>query len=422
MRFKLIPRKLICYCVVVSLIFTGTVEITHLDYFSFIPTSAFLLAMVLFCSLGILLERRKSISKRALFLLLGLVIYLLLYLLITRINLKSYLFGFVTVFSIFYIYVYFLLKEQQFGELIIAYENVLVSIAIISLFFWLFGSVLDIIPGRYGTFTFADYQSKSYNYFYLYFENLRQNQQLLGSTLPRNCGIYCEAPAYAGMLFYAFLIETLYNKRKNNWKLIILIISLLSTQSTKALILLLFFYILQFVLKKNSGKSRSWLIIRFFVIFFIMIGGAFLIAYILEDKSNTLSFTARINHLVACFEAWKNNPLFGVGFKNTEAIVGYQFQGAGYGGLSMGVAVLLAEGGIVLTTFYVFPVIVAYYRFFKKHYKNEFFLFTLTLFMNLFISNSAFTNPYILMLSVLYALIGLSLLHKSNRKSVEATV
>ena len=279
-------------------------------------------------------------------------------------------------------------------------------IGVISLFFWLFGSVLRVLPGRVETtYSFAKWQHlKTYTYYYLYFENPIQNQKLLGIDIPRNCGIFTEAPAYSGLLLYAYGIHVFGPKEMDKKKVLLLLITILSTQSTKALIILIMVFGIRFMFEGNENHSKVYVFIKTLVSILMIVVSIAVIESIMSDKmiAND-SFIARVNHLNGGLKTWLQNPFFGAGFENDNAFFSNLNSGAGENGMSMGLTVLLAYGGIYLTLFYIFAIFVATKnRSVKGNLKNYCF-FVLMLLVNLFISNSAFGYPYLFFVASGYA-------------------
>ena len=329
--------------------------------------------------------------------------YLLFYAIATRYHVMDYIKAFVLYILVFFLYCYMLMGNGKFRTLLDAYTDVLIVIGFTTVFFWLFGSVLGIIPYKTMTYHWTGNVRRTYNYFYLYFENPLQNQKLLGTVFPRNCGIFTEAPAYSGVLLYAIGIELYSRETVNKRRLIPLLITVLTVQSTKGYIILIVLFGIHYLTKEVKGRSRFYKIIRMLVSVLLIAALCFGVWYILEDKSSTRSYSARINHLMSGIRTWLQNPLFGAGFKNKNVLVENQEEGSGYGGTSMGLTILLAYGGLYLFGFYIYSYFYALRNpTIQKNRKNYNFYVLLAL-MNLFVSNSGFGYPYLFMISAAYA-------------------
>ena len=389
------------YAFIISSVFCGTVEWKFLVSS---PMPSFL-ANFLVVFVGLLAIAYELILVRLPVRWFYFILYFLavigLHLLATRDNVLTTLKSYLTYLLVFFTYAVLLIKRGKIKVLFSAYANVFTVIGFITVFFWLFGSVLNILPGRStNEYKWADKICRGYTYFRLYFENFFQNQKLLGVNLPRNCGIYTEAPAFSGMLLHAFGIELFAEEGKNKKKVIILFIALLSTQSTKALIILIITMIVRMMVYDDKKHNVFWRLKWFLLIVLIPIAGV-VIRYILVDKSSTYSFTARMAHLRASIVTWLQHPLFGVGISNSQAIIANSTMPEA--GLSMGLAVLLAKGGLLLFVFYFLAFWLPFKNKNLRNIRKEFCLFSMMAFMNLFVSNSAFGVAYILMLSVAYA-------------------
>ena len=399
---KISLRKLNCICLIISIILGMTVEIKYLDAISF-PGKLASYLITIFCIVGIFLEWRLRSPKKFVRCFLFLTVYLLLYIVATRYAVESYLRTFAFFILLFFVYCYFLIGNNNFHVLMDSFVQVVLVICCATVFFWFFGSVLGLIPPKTETYTWAHRTSTTYNYFYLYFENPGQNQHLLGMTLPRNCGIFTEAPAYSGILLYAIGIELFAKDTINRKRLVILLLAVLTVQSTKAFVILIILFGLQFMTKEVKNRSRVYLVFRSIAIAVMVAAVCFALSYILEDKSTTGSYAARMNHLTSGIRTWLQHPLFGAGFRNAEAYIENQESGYGYKGASMGLTLLLAYGGLYLLAFYVFAYFYALRHPAIQKSKKGYNYFALILLMNLFFSNSAFGYPYKFMISAAYA-------------------
>ena len=280
----------------------------------------------------------------------------------------------------------------NYQEFLDIYENAYVVLGLITLFFWLLGSNLHVIPPLERTsYTVKEVTRTVYNYYFLYYEIPAQNQNLFGLTIPRNCGIYREVPGFASGLLFAIGVELFTHKEINKKKLPCLILTILSTQSTKGYVILIILFVVRYIIAKHKG-SRTRLVIKLLVILFLIPVSVILLRAIFINKQSTgTSLYTRYNSLQAGFRTWLEHPIFGAGYGNAEAIYENQIKGLGVEGkISMGITVLLARGGLYLFSLYIIALLYAYNNKRIKQNKINYFQFVLMLFMELFISNSAF--------------------------------
>ena len=268
--------------------------------------------------------------------------------------------------------------EDKIIDLLKKYCNIMCIIAVISLFFWLFGSILHII---HPTGSFYAYWGTAYNYpsyYNLYFE--RQSDKIFGVRINRNMGIFTEAPMYSSCLGIAiaielFLMEDLeycdnfdikYKhlhsfKQLFHPKTLILILTLLTTLTTTGYIMLIFMAFLAFLI--NVPKNRQIKILKY-IITMIVAAAAFYFAYVIFlNKSTSMSWKTRMDDYAAGFTVWKNSFLWGVGFNNWSVVRSFMssFRQSNLG-FSNGIFTVLVEGGILLLSVYVFPIFTCIYN------------------------------------------------------------
>lgn len=263
------------------------------------------------------------------------------------------------------------LGENRLQEIFRKYCNLMVVIALISLYFWIFGSQLNIIKP---TGKFYAYWGNAYNYpsyYNLYFE--RQTSLINKHRYLRNMGIFCEGPMYSFCLVIAiaselFLIKGLDNsyyrarsgsKRFSNFfsfKTIILAITLITTLTTTGSIMLLFMLSLLFLI--NATKSSQLKLFKYLLVAIIFTFAFYFMYKIFASKSISYSWKIRVDDYLSGFQAWKNSPIWGSGFGNMEIIQLYMssFRKSGLG-FSNSIFVVLAEGGILLFSVYFIPIL-----------------------------------------------------------------
>ena len=123
-------------------------------------------------------------------------------------------------------------------------------------------------------------------------------------------------------------------------------------------------------------------------------------AVLLWDKMQTVSGFMRLDDVLACFKTWLTAPLFGTGYWNDESVIPFFTYPDRYNnGLSMGVMVVLAQGGLYLLTLYVVPAVRAVVR---ARGQTHWMLgaFILMMFALLFTSNIAYNFLTLLLIAL----------------------
>ena len=389
--------------------------ITHLDASPIREIYIRVLVLVLTIA-GIALEKPRVKSR----IILGAItisVFLFFYTIARPYELIYYLTGYCIFIVAFYLFGYFIIKNHHIVELLDIYENIYVIICLVTLFFWIFGSILHIVPYLADMgYTFDKHHYITHNYFFLYFENPVQNveQVVFGSSIARNCGIYCEVPAFAGRLLYAIAIEVFAHPKVNKKKLAVLLVTILSTQSAKALVVLIITFGVMYLLENNNRLSKSKFLLK---IIGTIIGGIVMsmaAVYLFEAKTAGTSYLARANIMQAAIKTWLQYPIFGAGFNNLDAIIINENLGHGYGGISMGLMVLLACGGLYFVAFYLCAITLGFLGISRDN-RTKYVCVVVMMLINVFISNSIYQYPYLLMVSLLFAL------YSTRNKNLKST-
>lgn len=405
MRMRLSIDKVIMYFIAISLLIgsscmwfltmpMATVEgLRNIQY----------IFLAIFCLFGCFYHGKMRIHLKSILIVSFIVIYLIFYIVVTRSNLWTYLTKHILAFIIFFFYCGTLIRNGKIGEFAKAFVDVVSVVASISLFFWLFGSVLGLINGIPKSYIWAGNHT-TVNYFWLYFENAIQSTKILGRAVIRNTGIYAEAPGFSGYLIMALSIAIPAENEKFPLKQkILLIITMLTTLSTKGLIAVMILIALTYLFM-YPAKSPSKFIQKFIFAIIIITAVSVGIFLLLEDKSTTSSYIVRMDDVQAAISTWKNHVLFGSGYWETSEII-QNFKLSRGNGLSMGLTLLLAQGGIYMVAFYAMPFIWALYV--SRHMDKVLFIriliFGIMIVFNLLISTFQYDATTIFIIACGYA-------------------
>ncbi len=263
-----------------------------------------------------------------------------------------------------------LMDKNDREKFILCYINIIFIVAIISLTFWLLGSVCNYITANdeiYSRWSGEVIPS----YYNIYFEP--QKISFLGIYKGvRNSACFTEAPMSA----YHFFLAALFNKKifKCNIKQIVLLLAILSTFSTTCIIGVLFVYTFD-VIKKCYKNNYLRIIIPILAIVSVVV-----IIKLLSKRLATLSGNVRIDDIKACLLAWKDRPIWGNGYGNGEVLLKYiaEWRNGNYGS-SNSYFVILSQGGIyLLFLYFVFFVKALVQSVFNK--SLDYIVFVITLF------------------------------------------
>lgn len=268
------------------------------------------------------------------------------------------------------------------------YVDIVTSIGIISLLFWILGSNLHLInPNKYILSTWSSFNNWAQlvpSYFNIYFEP----QQING--LIRNSAIFSEAPMASLHFTVALSIEWLLRKNDKFHiaKLVILIICIISTFSSTGYIAVILLLCYKILFSENAFISRIKP-----VIIVVVIVGIIVIQNILSRKLVTESGSIRIDDYVAAYNAWKDNPIMGLGIASSK-IQNYMSLWRGYNlGFSNTIMDILAHGGIYVSLIYVLALIYGIKESFKHKNWNMFMFIIIVIYL---LFTTLFTNTLLL--------------------------
>ena len=286
-----------------------------------------------------------------------LAVFLAVYLIVTRYNAVRFVLYYFT--PLLLLTVYMGAKGDGGVGLLHKLSDVMAVLTALSLFFYLFGTVLGWIPRtEIAAFYWGGGWRTCPSYFHLYYE--AQQITFLGWDLPRNCGVFPEAPGFAVFLVVAAAAEVLLRPRPRLWRCVLFAVATVTTVSVKAFLLMAAVFTLRYVLWPPTWLTRR---LRMWLFPVLGVGMTLGASVLLWDKLTSVSGVMRLDDVAACLRAFSTAPLFGTGYWNDGSIVPFFSYPDRYNnGLSMGAAVILAQGGLYLSTLYWLPVVGCVWR------------------------------------------------------------
>ncbi|MDD3141614.1 MAG: hypothetical protein PHX08_21980, partial [Lachnospiraceae bacterium] len=258
-------------------------------------------------------------------------------------------------------------EENNEWQLVLRISDIMVVIALISLFFWIFAVCGGMIV-RTGKvrieWGWSHYASNFYN---LYFVNPAQYGVYFGMKIFRNTAIFPESPMFNIFLTIALYGELFLRKKSNKMKVILFAGTILTTFGTMGYMLLAIGLFLKYVDGiKDIKRYKKQIMIA-------SIAATALLAVLLVHKmtAGAGSSSVRVDDYAAGIKAWLTAPFFGTGFGNKSVIVSFMsaFRDDNLG-YSNSVFSVLAEGGAVLFLIYLIPFFSYFICFFTKKEKR----------------------------------------------------
>lgn len=241
----------------------------------------------------------------------------------------------------------YILDEDELLRLFMRFVNLIALIAVISLFFYFCGSILNITSPT-GRVTFEWDRTRTANtYYYLYFEPQISDNFFVGIT--KNCGIFTEATMYGYLLSNAYMFCRM--KRGKKYIAAILLITIMTTLSTTPILAVVIFETINYVTVRISNRQlESLRVLLFPTIMLCSFWGA---SIVIGDKLSTASYSVRYDHFISCFEVFLDNIFLGLGYGAQDILKSYFMYQQG---LSVGIPYLLAMGGIGALVLICFPI------------------------------------------------------------------
>ena len=149
-------------------------------------------------------------------------------------------------------------------------------------------------------------------------------------------------------------------KELNKKEVLIFSLTIFSTLSLTGIALVVFIWILYFLFKENINNKTKLLKKILIILVLIVISPKMIdiASKVLAIKSDSASYSTRLDNYYAGYKAWKENPLFGSGYLDMSVIKkhysAFRLNDIGYTNSPFRV---LAQGGIYMSILYLATII-----------------------------------------------------------------
>lgn len=339
--------------------------------------------------------RLRAIKAPRMQRLIVIAVLLAVFLLFTRYNPLRYVLYFAVPILLLMLYVGLCDEKGAAFGLLAKLTDIVTVLTAVSLFCYIFGTCLGILPGAQDTTYFWASETRTCTtYFHLYYE--AQTVDIFGLHLVRNCGIFTEAPGFAVFLVYALAVELFLREKPRVWRLALLCAAVLTTYSTKAILLAVVVFGLKYLI--TTPRTILWRRFKMVVVPAVCVTVAVVAVVLLKDKMNTDSFYIRLDDLFASLKAWRTSPIFGTGYYNDDSVIAQFAYPRPNNGLSMGLPVLLAQGGLFLVALYLGTAVGCVLRL-RGGARRQLACFFIAYFVLMFVSNIPFSFLAMLLLA-----------------------
>lgn len=388
------------------IISTNSIYVNIEDSYNFNKYITILIFISLLCKI-LMVNITRRLFNNILFLL---TVYYGVVILISIINFSEFSFN-----NILYYFVNFPLllvililtnEQNKLKDWLIYFVNIAIFLAIVSLFFWILGSNLNIISSTDYLINKWSDGGVATSYNNIYFET--QRIEIMDNVIIRNSGIFAEAPMWNLILSISLMIQTLFLGR-NKYKTFILVLTTLSTVSTTGIYVIGLIIAYKIIFEVSGWKK--YIAATLIPILLLVL------SFVWENKSATTSASIRFDDYRAGFHAWLDNIILGSGFTNgIRVIEGYMDTTIRVNlGYSNSLFVILAQGGIVLFILYLLPMMVILI---KRKYTYDMKCFIILLIVIL--GTTIFVDTYIFafIIGFMYSIVLIGDLDEKNNRRI----
>ena len=362
--------------------------------------------LILVLLLIIVLNFRSKIQKQYVLFIIMYYIFMLPFLLISA---REYMINFIIIFLILlplFFIIFCLYKVSNIHDLAKIYVDTIFVLSIISIFFYISGSLLKLIPTNIHVVIDWGGVREVSGYFYLHFNS--QTTVIMNETILRNTGIFVEGPMFALHLMFAMVLSLKRHRKILDKYSIVFGITIFSTLSITGILYYLFILLYKYIV---FYKAKIKVILLPVIFISILISSMILFT----DKQSTNSYNIRNDDYSVGFHVFNEYPIFGSGFLNYDIVKKYMSAFRMYNtGLSSSFIIILTQGGIYLTLFYLIPMVINYIKLYSNRKTNIvlFQLMSLQLYL-MFSSTYQYSSLMMILLAFDYYIL------ISNKKNIE---
>lgn len=295
-----------------------------------------------------LLLGKIRIKKRNLRIAVVLCLYMMIYFVIMFNNMQAMNFLFLFVMGLPCVFLLFAEMHRK-GRLVGLWyrvANVVCIFAMVSLFFWVFGTMLGILkPNMTARINWGNFENVR-GYWGLHFQF--QRETTFGSLIYRNSGIFAEAPMLNLWCNIALGTEMLLKEKPSKKKVVILLATIITTVSATGFLFIALCFGLRYLkdLRKRKVLGKLLLVLGALIVVPIEIHALY---NLLILKSQTTSFLMRMSDYLGGLKMWMDYPIFGGGYGNLGLMFKYIYSPNGVVGFSNSLTAIPATGGLWMT-------------------------------------------------------------------------
>ena len=287
----------------------------------------------------------------------GLALYGVTYLCAQQGNMSSSDFAMLFVIGLPGLYLLFcqMRREGMLLPLMRKVENVVCVLAAISLFFWFFGVVFEVIRPNMRTYITWGRFGWIEGFSGLHFKIQLDTTFFKDQFLYRNSGIFAEAPMLNLWLDFALAIELFMRDKVSRLRITLLVVTIFTTMSLTGFFFLALCLVLNLMRDHHTMSRKRHSFTVALIVVLILPALLVIIVYSMVLKTETQSYLMRLTDYLSGIMLWSDNPIFGSGYGNLRSIMEYSYSPNGTLGFSNSLTAVLGTGGLWMALLFYFP-------------------------------------------------------------------
>jgi hypothetical protein len=228
-------------------------------------------------------------------------------------------------------------------------------LAAISLFFWFFGVVFEVIRPNMRTYITWGRFGWIEGFSGLHFKIQLDTTFFKDQFLYRNSGIFAEAPMLNLWLDFALAIELFMRDKVSRLRITLLVVTIFTTMSLTGFFFLALCLVLNLMRDHHTMSRKRHSFTVALIVVLILPALLVIIVYSMVLKTETQSYLMRLTDYLSGIMLWSDNPIFGSGYGNLRSIMEYSYSPNGTLGFSNSLTAVLGTGGLWMALLFYFP-------------------------------------------------------------------
>ena len=286
----------------------------------------------------------------------GAMIYVVIYLSVmqSQMAVTNYLYLMVGGLPSLYLLFSILHSRGMLLQLLRKIFDVVLVLAVISLYYWLFGVTLRFFPPNCSLPIKWGFLRQVVGYNGIHYAIQADTTFFPDQWVYRNSSLFAEAPMFNLWLDISLAGELFLKPRASKLRVTVLAITVVTTMSVTGIMFLALCVVLHVCLHYRQMERRQKMMVLAAGFFLLPVALSVMFS-ILILKSDTESYAMRLYDYVAGVRLWLDHPLFGSGYGDLTPLMKYAYSPNGVMGFSNSLTAVLGTGGLWMALVFYVP-------------------------------------------------------------------